>query len=231
MERGALYMIWGEGMDGLLDRSVSSLHRFHPDMPVHVHRLENGNLLDKAEMFSASPFEDTVFLDADTIVLDRLDFGFEKARDHGIACCVCECPWARRYPSMRGDAVEYNTGVIFFSRWMPSRTIAIRTERVFRAWDRLNDKIDSSITWEERGSLLRMPCNDQAGFAKAIEEESFNPFVLPMNWNFRPRWHRTWFGKLKVWHDRWDVPEGILNQNDGWRPMDFRHLELREDVA
>ncbi|MEJ0070814.1 MAG: hypothetical protein WDO24_21130 [Pseudomonadota bacterium] len=40
-------------------------------------------------MFEHSPFETTVYLDADTVVLGRLDYGFEMAERFGLACCHC----------------------------------------------------------------------------------------------------------------------------------------------
>ena len=43
-------------------------------------------------------------------------------------------------------------------------------------------------------------------FALAIENTQFNPFILPLNWNFRPIWHRSFFGPIKVWHDYSDPP-------------------------
>jgi hypothetical protein len=65
-------------------------------------------------MMELSPFEETLYLDADTVVLDRLDFGFEQAARFGVACCICECPWARRYRGLpNDDGVEYSTGVLF----------------------------------------------------------------------------------------------------------------------
>jgi hypothetical protein len=47
-------------------------------------------------MAAMTPFEETLFLDADTVPLGRLDFGFEQAQRFGLACCICEVPWARR---------------------------------------------------------------------------------------------------------------------------------------
>ncbi|MDP6885212.1 MAG: hypothetical protein QF830_13855, partial [Rhodospirillales bacterium] len=39
-----------------------------------------------------------------------------KGREVGLALCICECPWARRYGGLAGDVVEYNTGVMFFTK-------------------------------------------------------------------------------------------------------------------
>ena len=202
-ERGVLYMVWGEGVESVLDRSMKSLRHFHPELPIHVERMPTGSsFLDKARMFACAPFEQTLFLDADTVVLDRLDFGFEMAQRFGLACCICECPWARRYGdgTLRGDLVEYNTGVLFFAK---------AAAGLFGEWEKQAAAVDSSIVFYRGQQLCRMPCNDQAGFAKAVAETHFNPFVLPCNWNFRPKWQRTLWGPIKIWHDYDPVPEPV----------------------
>ncbi len=203
--RGILYIIWGEKPDKVLGRSLDSVRRHHGELPVHVARLpETATLLDKAKMFDLTPFEETLFLDTDTVVLGRLDFGFDQAVRHGLACAICECPWARRYTGICGDLVEYNTGVLFF-------TAAARP--VFDLWKELAPAVDSSIPIFVGDRLARMPLNDQAGFALAVERSGFQPFVLPLNWNFRPKWHKSFFGPVKIWHDYGEVFPELLEWN------------------
>lgn len=198
MTRGVLYVYWGEKIRPELERSLKSLRRHHPELPVEEVKLPDGsNLLNKAALLDYSPFDSTLFLDTDTVVLDRLDFGFSQAERHGLACCICECPWARRYGGLHGDMVEYNTGVLFFTR---------AAQPVFDLWRDYAGSVDSSIRWIRKGEVVLMPHNDQAGFAKAVADSGFNPYVLPMNWNLRPGWQRTFFGPIKIWHDRADVP-------------------------
>jgi len=36
---------------------------------------------------------------------------------------------------------------------------------------------------------------------------------LPLNWNFRPQWHRSFFGPIKVWHDYADPPAFFTELN------------------
>lgn len=201
---GALYMVWGNSHDRLLERSIASLKKHHPSLPIHVHRVNVGDgedvaaacmLLHKTRMSEISPFKTTLFLDADTVVLGSLDYGFEKARQHGLACCICECPWARRYNGLKysGDLIEYNTGVLFFTE---------AAQQVMYMWERLARTVDSEVNFHSTNRKMdTMLYNDQASFASAVEMTGFNPFVLPLNWNFRPRWHRSFFGPLKVWHD------------------------------
>ena len=204
-KRGILYLVWGAFDEALLNRSVASVNAEHPELPVEVARLsDDATLLDKAGMLDLSPFEETLFLDADTVVLGNLDFGFDKAARHGLACSICECPWARRYAGLDGDMVEYNTGVLFF-------TAAARP--VFDAWRAQVRDLDSSIVFRHGDGLARMPLNDQAGFAAAVEETGFNLFTLPYNWNFRPKWHKSWYGPLKIWHDYEPVPAAIQQRS------------------
>jgi hypothetical protein len=214
-DRGVLYMVWGDKVQPYLERSLASLRRWHPELPVHVERLNDTvdpiqALLAKARMFDVSPFGETLFLDADTVVLGRLDFAFERARNFRLACTINECPWARRYadPSLGGDLIEYNTGVLLFTR---------AAQDLFARWQDCASRVDSSIEWEEGGRRHRMPCNDQGSFAKAIEETRTSPFVLPLNWNYRPWFNRAFFGPIRVWHDYGDVPDFVLAENERYR--------------
>ncbi len=209
--RGILYMVWGKAVGAYLERSLASVRHWHPELPVHIERLPDDidpvqGLLNKPRMQEISPFDETLFLDADTVVLGRLDFGFERAARFHLACTINECPWARRYgdPALGGDLIEYNTGVLFFPRG---------ARPVFEAWAGCVATLDSSIEWEEGGQTHRMAFNDQAGFAKAIADTSAQPFVLPLNWNYRPQFQRAFFGPIRIWHDYGDVPDFIIREN------------------
>ncbi len=191
--RGILYLVWN-GMDAMVQRSIDSVRRLHPEMPIHVHCLpDDANVLDKAQMAAITPFEETLYLDADTMLLDRIDFGFEMATRHGIALVMGDCPWGRRSAAVSGDAVEYDTGVLFFTR---------KAAPVFSAWKTIAASIDSSyILPLGQNQAMRIMFNDRTSFSQVLLTSSFAPFVLPLNWNFRPRTHRTWWGPVKVWHD------------------------------
>lgn len=205
--RGILYIVWGDQNDGLLERSKASAAALHPELPVEVVRLPlEGNavrmLLQKSRMFELSPFEETLFLDADTIVMGRLDYAFQKSQQFGLACCICESPWARRYESIRGDLIEYNTGVVFFTP---------KARSVFEIWAQIAPEMNSSSLSYDKGKIEKMHHNDQCSFAAAVEKANVSPFILPLNWNFRPQWQRSFFGPIKVWHDR-STPHEIFGQ-------------------
>jgi hypothetical protein len=202
--RGVLYIKWGNRLDALLNRSIQSLRAIHPDLPVHVAALpDNTDIMAKSHAFDLSPFEETLYLDCDTVVLSNLTFGFELANKHGVACCISECPWARRYAALRdaGDAIEYNTGVLFFTR--PAKP-------VFDLWKDASTKIDSSSRYYA-DNQVHVGHNDQAPFAFAIRELNFNPLVLPQNWNLRTAWQRIFFGPVKIWHSYDDVPASVID--------------------
>ncbi len=208
MSRGALYIIWQGKCDPrpMLCRSLASLKKHHPELEHHVVEMPEGSELPcKSAMLDLSPFDQTLYLDADTILLDRVDLGFEKSEKHGIACCISASPYARRFGGLfdAGDMVEYDTGVLFFDRKHGD------VRNVFAEWRRLS-AIDSSCVFPGKGEVLnRMAVNDQASFAAAIDAREFNPFVLPVNFNLHPQWQKGFWGPLKVWHAYYDPPASI----------------------
>jgi hypothetical protein len=212
LRRGVLYVVWGDAVQPVLQRSIASVRKHHPELPIHVvtlpsHLDAHAGLLEKSRMMDMTPFDSTLFLDADTVVLGRLDFGFRQAERHGLACTIGECPWAGRYAGLSGDLIEYNTGVLFFTR---------KAAPVFERWKEVAPTLDSSFLHIPPGDekvVGRMPFNDQAGFAKAVDDTGFLPAALPHNWNFRPRWQFSFFGPLKIWHEYVDPPESLLKVN------------------
>jgi hypothetical protein len=209
--RGALHIVWKGDSDPTpaLERSIASLKRWHPKLEHHVHWAEPGStLLCKSAMYDLSPFDETLFLDADTVVMGNLDYGFEQANKHGMALCINANPFARRYRSMQhvGDVIEYNTGVIF---WRKRDDVA----KVFDGWKRLIG-MDSSSSFVGALGVYRMHTNDQCAFSAAVSDLNFNPFVLPVNWNLQPKWQLALFGPVKVWHTYEAVPDGMAELNE-----------------
>ncbi len=216
MTRGVLYIVWKGHADpsGVLERSIASLKQ-NSQLPHHVEWLPAGStLLDKAKMADISPFDETLFLDADTVVMGSLDFGFHQARKHGLACCVNINPWAKRYTSLKasGDMIEYDTGVIFFTKAKPVLD-------VFDGWKRRTG-MDSSVSFVAAEGVRRMALNDQCGFASSVSDNGFNPFILPPNWNCHPRWQKTIFGEIRIWHDYRGVAEKFYQWNERHRKPD-----------
>ena len=203
MSKGILSIYWGDESNLPIDRLKASVKKFHPELPHKIIKVDvpsgvPSSLNQKAAMLDLSPFDETLFLDIDTVVLGNLDFGFQKAKQFGLALSICESPWGKRYQNIfKGDEIEYNTGVIFFTK---------TAKTVFNQWKQLAPIIDSSIIGANKSGIYTMPANDQGSFALAVEQTGFNPFILPLNWNFRPEWQQSFFGPIKIWHDYSDPP-------------------------
>jgi hypothetical protein len=213
VSRGVLYMTWRGEHDptDILARSRTSVAHWHPELPVHVAEMPaESNLLCKQQMFDLSPFRETLFLDADTTVLGKLDYGFEQARNHGVACCISANPWQRRYERLEipDDAVEYSSGVVFFSKDNS------RVRGVFERWGRYTATCDSRCRYQADDGVREQPFNDQALFTLAMHDAGYNPFVLPLNWNLFPKWQKAFFGPVKVWHGYDDIPASLLAWNE-----------------
>lgn len=217
MSRGIISIYWGDESKLPIERLKASVKKFHPELPHEIIKVEApggeaSSLSQKAAMLDLSPFDETLFLDLDTVVMGRLDFGFEKAVTFGMALAICEAPWGKRYPKIFvGDEIEYNTGVIFFTK---------KAKPVFDTWKDLAGRIDSGIIAVGDQGIYTMPANDQGSFALAVEQTGFNPFVLPLNWNFRPQWHRSFFGPIKIWHDYGDPPPFFEELNSYYSNQD-----------
>ncbi len=215
MTRGVLYITWKGERDPseALDRSIASLKQWHPELPHRVIEMPAGsNLLCKSQMYDLSPFSETLFLDADTQVMGDLDYGFSKAQQFGIACCINLNPWQRRYHNLihlSPDAVEYSSGVVFFDKDYP------RTGGVFGQWNCNSGSLDSECLYlGTTGETLSQPHNDQALFTLAMEQTGFNPFVLPLNWNLYPKWQPQFWGPIKILHGYDPAPPQLVAWNE-----------------
>lgn len=227
--RGILYVTWGQWpnakLEGELKRSRESLAKFHPDLPVHHARIETrpeDGFLGKSAMYDLSPFDETLYLDCDTIVMGNLDFAFEQSARHGVACCICEAPWARRYIyALTGDLPEYNCGVIWFTK-------RADTQALFAEWQRLAYRLDWRVPYVGTdGRPAKSLQSDQGPFSMAVHKLGFNPYVLPQNWNFRARWQRLLFGPVKIWHDHLPPPGAIVEATrlqSGASPLGFTEI-------
>lgn len=212
---GVLYIVWGSFDVDILLRSIRSV-REHLKLPVCLaaEGLPSGlegsvdicmpfnsngrNLHSKDCMYDLSPFEMTLFLDLDTIVLGELDFAFEMTEHHGLSVVLAPAFRGGNYylsvpKSPIDDVIVYNTGVIFFKK-----TSLVRD--VFARWRFYNEQ-------------LQLAC-DQPGLALSLYNSKFNPFVLPRTWNFRAenrsgRLHIDGHGPIKIWHSYKGAPNDL----------------------
>lgn len=182
----------------------------HPRLRVIRADFKQSGLLRKTELIDFLPkgYDVFLFLDSDTIVLEDISLGFDKAAQHGIA--VAPAPhYSLDYFFGFGDVMksenmpvsgqlQYNTGVIFFNT-------AASTISVFRRWQELAEKYRN----------IRQ--NDQPFFSLAMEQLGKNPYTLSISYNYRG-YGDAISGVVRIWHSHKKMPEDINRFDLVWPP-------------
>ena len=163
----------------------------------------------KAEFFGRVPekFGTTVFLDADTRVIDDVSLGFEKAEKHGIAIAPAPHYSLADFRDFRQIMIEegvqplgqivYNTGVIFAT---PHR------QDVRAVFDRT-----LALAQKYRDN----PWNEQPYLSLAMELLSFNPYTLSPSFNHRG-FGELISGSIRIWHSYEPLPGNAASLEKGY---------------
>jgi len=171
-------------------------------------------LLSKSEMFALLPeeYDSFLFLDTDTRVLMDITLGFEKAEAHGIAAVMAphyslEHFWGfdrilDLVDHPRVDTMQYNSGVLFFTR-RPD------VSSVFEEWHRM------CLKWGEQFA------NDQPFLTLAMERHSFNPYTLSPAYNYRNLGEQV-SGLIRIWHSHLPPPPDVNVFTESWPPRSFK---------
>src|SRR6056297_120748 len=179
---------------------------------------ESSGLIRKTELFGYLPDEYDLFLllDSDTVVLEEISLGFEKASEYGIAAAPAY-PYAldsfynfaevmkRENVPLRGQ-LQYNSGVIFFKK-----TTAVKA--VLERWK------DLAIKYQ------KLVYNDQPFFSLSMEILVFNPYTLPVTYNYRGSGEHI-CGDVKIWHSYHQMPSTINKEPKAWPPRRAYPLTL-----
>lgn len=173
-------------------------------------RFQTEGLLRKAEIVKFLPrsYDLYLFLDSDTLVIDDMSLGFEKAAQFSIAAAPAphyslDYFWGfGSIMDLEGvpckGQMQYNTGVIFFAN---SPTV----NEILQRWMFL------ALTY---GDKFR---NDQPFFTLAMEQLGFNPYTLSISYNYRG-FGDSISGPVRIWHSHGPIPEGINDFKDAWPP-------------
>jgi hypothetical protein len=165
----------------------------------------------RAFVYHLSPWEQTLYLDADTVVLGDLSFGFEMAHKHGIAlaiapACFLKHHWQLEHNGFPEDLPEYNAGVIFLDRRHPGMQ---------NFWQQVQEEL------RDFSSYQNPPGNDQPALSLLLYRKGINPYVLPQNWNLRTEYGmRAGFGPVKIWHSRQPIPRDFAPEQRSWWSLD-----------
>ncbi len=113
-------------------KELDEIGNFVSDAFLVEHVYRTNSLLRKTEFYEQLPdkFNSYVFLDSDTIVLDDISLGFEKAELHDLA--ITPAPhytlgafWGfdkvLKEENLQTTVMQYNTGVIFFKKTIELR--------------------------------------------------------------------------------------------------------------
>ena len=74
MSRGIISIYWGDESKLPIERLKASVKKFHPELPHEIIKVEApggeaSSLNQKSAMLDLSPFDETLFLDLDTVVM------------------------------------------------------------------------------------------------------------------------------------------------------------------
>jgi len=229
-ERGILYIATGPSFVAEAVGSAESVRAVWPDMPLalitdtpppggcfdHVEIVAaERNSRDKPCLMGRSPFERTIFLDADTYccapfpeLFDQLDrFELLAAHEDGRFSTKFDPDTGEEYfvkvPGIPESFPELNTGVMAFRR--TPATVAL-----FDNWIVEYDKALSELSDH----------HDQPSFRAAIYRSEVLFAVLPSEYNFRlgcPGKART---QIKVIHGRWTYDPIAPTRAETMRALD-----------
>lgn len=214
------------GVDRLLITDRASVALLPPDAPFervieHVFVLKG--FLTKPEMLDLLPAEynSFLYLDSDTRVLLDVDQGFEKAERYGIAAApavayALEHFWdfdavLDRMQVRSREILQYNAGVIFFTRES-------------RAWAVLK-------RWEALCRSAGDYPHDQPFLTLAMEMMDLNPYTLSIAYNYR-NFGEIAHGRIRIWHSRTAPPVDVNDfEPNSWPPRRFRNSQRFEDCG
>jgi len=179
---------------------------------------ESTGYIRKAELINHIPenYDGFLLLDSDTIVLKEIGLGFEKALKHGIAVSpafpysldafhgFAEVMKREEVPQL--GQMQYNSGVIFFKNSEVVRS-------VLKLWNTLALK---------HRKLIR---NDQPYLSLAMEMLEFNPYTLPITYNYRGSGEHI-SGSVRIWHSHHQMPSNINKSPNTWPPRRAYPLAL-----
>ena len=207
MSIGAVYIITQDPRYvGLLLTSAASLKKTMPDLPITVFsqfpvdsplfekviRVEptQDGFYDKSRLIQDSPYERTLFIDADTYVLEPVAELFALL-DHFDCAATHEeyanTDWHNRYPcpDIPSSFPEFNTGILMLKR-------SDRLNRVLEQWGSLYQKYLA----EKPGQ----PINDQPFFRVAVYDGDVRIATLTREYNCKFRGQGYLNGRVKIMH-------------------------------
>jgi hypothetical protein len=211
MSHGALYIITQDPRYiDLLLTSAASLRKAMPELPISVFSQfplkselfervfpvepTTDGFYDKASLIRNSPYERTLFIDADTCILEPVPELFTLLVRFDCAATqeeYLDTDWHHRYPrpDVPSSFPEFNTGVLLLKR-------CDRVNRMLDQWGELYRKY-----LEEKPG---QPINDQPFFRVAAYFSDVRIATLTREYNCKFRGQGYLNGKVKIMHGHVD---------------------------
>lgn len=166
--------------------SARSVMRHNPTLPIYIHRTSGEGLesrVAKLSMDLISPFDETIFLDCDTLVGAGFEQLPEKCFDQLSACLdfgpkICGEVLKHRWFNRVVDkaVLRHTDGVV--PKWMPHFNTGVmcfsKTEATKAAF------LEWRTIWNSRP-----PAQDQLAFMEMLHKTGFRPDLLGPEWNFQ----------------------------------------------
>jgi hypothetical protein len=201
MRQGIIYIAFGQPYLSEMRLSILSVRRFHPEIPITIfadnpvdvdsvdefHHIAPTHLRPKIDFLAHTPYDQTLFLDTDTIIDSPIDDVFQIFPKFDLGLCHDLARKRKNYSEIIPEYAripyafpELNTGVIAFRK--NDTTIALLNH-----WKKLFYKYYSRVPW------------DQPSFRVAAWESSARLHTFPVEYNIRSKANRK---KQKIMHDR-----------------------------
>ena len=212
MTTGAIYIITQDSRyTGLLLNSAASLKRVMPDLPITVFsqfplespafekvvRVEGSQdgFYDKTLFFQQTPYERTLFIDADTYVAEPVPELFTLLDQFDFAATHEEylsTDWWNRYPrpDIPSSFPEFNTGILAYKR-------SPQMDGVLKDWSELY----RSFIEKHPGEKI----NDQPFFRVAAYSHPVRIATLTREYNCKFRGQGYLNGHVKILHGHVDL--------------------------
>lgn len=223
VSRGITYVCWGKCIEEA-ENSARTAKRFGLNTSLIAPEY-NGDIFDRfirtqeklmhsrqrVFVYHLSPWDETLYLDSDTVILGDLTFGFDMAHKFGIAlaiapACYLKYHWKLEQNDLPAELPDYNAGVIFFNRHHP---------RMKNLWQMVQEELKNCLQHREQHDY------DQLALSLLLYKKEINPYALPQNWNLRPQHGmRNGYGPIKIWHSRNSIPDDFDTQQKGWWTLD-----------
>lgn len=179
---GAVLVVYGQRAEDAARTALDALTRTNPRLPVTVHRERLGQWDDvqqsrcaKTLLFDWSPYQHTVYLDADTVVYADLQLGFDMLRD-GWDMVIVPSQQQGEDGALWHTGAEDRAYTLSYFRFVPLQLQAgvffvarnPRTERLFAAWH---------AEWR------RFKGQDQGAFLRALYRYPVKVWAMGRPWN------------------------------------------------